>query len=210
MNQNKKSKLVVLHAHHSNIEYTETALKAANVEQIHHVDPGLIDAIKTKSAHEVEQRAQTQLEWLADSKPDAILITCTNYSLYIRKSAISDIPILKIDELFFRALLDYPAATLYFTNPHTVEGTANRLKDYYKQAKLRADFQVKMIDHAFELLMSNKQDAYNETIVDYIEKDLPQGQIVFPQLSMHQAATRLKNQGYSIITPVDTLKEVKL
>ncbi|MGP4040126.1 hypothetical protein ACTWP4_09560 [Gracilibacillus sp. D59] len=207
MNLDRKTKLVVLHAHHSNIDYTETALKSTNVEQIHHVDPGLIDAIKNKSTQQIEKRVKTQLEWLASAKPDAILITCTNYSLYIKESEINDIPILKIDDLFFRSLIDFPAATLCFTNPATVEGTINRLK---QQPNVKADFQVEIIDHAFELLMSNKQDAYSEVIIDYIENNPPQGFIVFTQLSMHQAATHLKNKGFSVISPVDALKELEI
>ncbi|WP_208589588.1 hypothetical protein [Gracilibacillus suaedae] len=207
MNLNRKAKLVVLHAHHSNIEYTESALKSTNVEQIHHVDPGLIDAIKNKSTQQIEKRVQTQLEWLASAEPDAILITCTNYSLYIKETKINDTPILKIDELFLKSLIDYPTATLYFTNPATVKGTINRLK---QQPNVKADFQVEVIDHAFALLMSNKQDAYSEVIIDYIENNPPQGQIVFPQLSMHQAATHLKNKGFNVMTPVDALKEIKI
>ncbi|SFL92123.1 hypothetical protein SAMN04487943_105100 [Gracilibacillus orientalis] len=210
MNLDRKTKLVVLHAHHSNIDFTEAALQDANVEQIHHVDPGFIDVIKNKSKHQIEKRVQTQLEWLAASKPDAILITCTNYSLYIKGSEINDIPILKIDELFFQSLLDYSNVTLYFTNDETVEGTTHRLKDYFKQVKSKVDFQVKLIDHAFELLMSNKHDAYSKVIVDYIGKNPTQGHIVFPQLSMHQAATHLKSKGFNVITPVDTLKKAEI
>ncbi|MGN8647277.1 hypothetical protein ACTNEO_14825 [Gracilibacillus sp. HCP3S3_G5_1] len=210
MNLDRKTKLVVLHAHHSNIDYTETAVKSTNVEQIHHVDPSLIDAIKNKSTQQIEKRVQVQLEWLASTKPDAILITCTNYSLYIKESEINDIPILKIDELFFKSLIDYPTTTLYFTNPATVEGTINRLKEYYQQLNVKGDFQVEIIEHAFALLMSNKQGAYSEVIMDYIENNPPQGLIVFPQLSMHQAATHLKNKGLSVITLIDALKKIEI
>ncbi|MDX8046452.1 hypothetical protein SH601_10705 [Gracilibacillus sp. S3-1-1] len=199
-------KLAVLHAHHSNIAYTEMALEDREIEQIHHVDPGLIHAIKTKSKDEVHQRVLAQLEWLTNTNPASILITCTNYSLYIKEHEISGIPILKLDELFFDTLLPYSEMTLYFTNSETVEGTMNRLQDFHSGA----NYHVKLIDDAFHHLMNNKKERYTKAIIDYIGYHPANGQAVFPQLSMYQAATYLNKGGQSIVTPVHALKKLSL
>ncbi|MGW9165322.1 hypothetical protein ACWGPZ_28805, partial [Priestia megaterium] len=69
-----KKRLGCFHAHHSNIEHIEKALKPYNIELIHFVDPGL-DRIKMDSnfTKEVAQKKiKDTLEWISSCHVDAI------------------------------------------------------------------------------------------------------------------------------------------
>ena len=196
-----------LHAHHSNIDYIEQAFDGQHVELIHFVDPGLIKVIQSNSTMNIAAKVQEQLEWIAASSVDAIIVTCTNYIGYIENSTVAGIPIIKIDEPFFEVLQQHDHAYVYFTNPHTIESTMSRFQRFSKRTNIASDFHISTIEHTFDLIMANKKDAYTKAIVVYVLQQNPQGLIAFPQLSMVQAATELNVLGYNVITPVDALLE---
>ena len=82
-------RLGCLHAHYSNIEYIENAFAPYNIELIHFVDPGLMNQVtKNKNFRESEAQRKVieQIEWIAQCQVDAILITCTNYIAFYRKT----------------------------------------------------------------------------------------------------------------------------
>ncbi|MED4213701.1 hypothetical protein P4662_31370, partial [Priestia megaterium] len=96
-----KKRLGCFHAHHSNIEHIEKALKPYNIELIHFVDPGL-DRIKMDSnfTKEVAQKKiKDTLEWISSCHVDAILITCTFFTANIEQDKLAySIPVIKIDD----------------------------------------------------------------------------------------------------------------
>ena len=77
-----------------------------------------------------------QLEWMAASGLDAILITCTNYIAMLPDEPLDlPLPVIKIDEPFFAYLCQQESPhLLLFTNPATVEGTMRRFADYAKRS----------------------------------------------------------------------------
>lgn len=195
-----------LHAHYSNVEYIENAFKGHHVELIHFVDPGLIKVIQSDPGFDVTKKVQEQLHWIAAVNVDLIIVTCTNYILYIEEPSILGIPIVKIDEPFFDVLKCTNEARIYFTNPHTVDGTMNRFQQFMNE-DIASHFQITIIKDTFDLIMSNRKEDYNKAIVNTILEHTPRGLIAFPQLSMATAAEQLKELGFNVITPLDTLKE---
>ena len=101
-----KKKIGCLHAHYSNIDYIETALSAYDIELSHFVDPGLMQRVGTDESFTVvdaEKKVKDQVEWIAQTGVDAILITCTNYIALLKEETLN-VPIIKIDEPYFEAI----------------------------------------------------------------------------------------------------------
>jgi aspartate/glutamate racemase len=119
------------HAHYSNIEHIDNALRGLDVELIHYVDPGL-DRIKLDADFTTEmaqKKVLDTLNWIAKSHVDAILMTCTFFTaIYDEDIHRFPIPIIKIDDPLFEEIcqLDQPTIVA-FTNPSTVQGTMNQL-----------------------------------------------------------------------------------
>jgi hypothetical protein len=203
-----KKRIGCLHAHYSNIEYIEIALSAYNVELCHFVDPGLMyhvmnDPNFTKS--NAQKKVKEQVEWVAGSGVDAVLITCTNYIALLGETT-TNVPIIKIDEPYFEALckIDQPQ-TIVFTNPDTVSGTMNRLQQYAKSKQKTLDIEVQVIENTFELIMSGKKHEYHKAVVDFL-KNHQHRVISVAQLSMVGAAQQVEREtSRTMINPLDTL-----
>ncbi|WP_130860107.1 hypothetical protein [Gracilibacillus phocaeensis] len=198
--------IAVLHAHHSNIDYMEPLLATKTTKQLHYVDPGLLYIIPKHSTLRIKKLVAQQLARIAESNPDLILITCTNYALYIEDPSISEIPIIKLDDLFFRSLQSFNKASLYFTNPQTVAGTMKRMNDYTKNS-IPKNYQTHVIEGIFDWIMANEKDKYDQAIVQYILEKPPEHVIAFPQLSMSNAAKILRQEGLEVLTPIDALQK---
>ena len=130
-----KKKLGCLHAHYSNIEYIENALSPFNIELIHFVDPALMYRVTSDEnfqESDAQNKVKEQIEWIAKCNVDAILITCTNYIAILQEDQLSiSVPIIKIDEPYFDYICNIQQPqTILFTNPATVDGTMERLKQY--------------------------------------------------------------------------------
>lgn len=127
-----RKKIGCLHAHYTNIEYIEKAFSKFDIEWLHFVDPGLMHRVATDvkfTYSDAQEVVKAQVEWIAECKVDAILITCTNYIAFLNEEQLSlPMPIIKIDEPYFEQIcqLQQPQVIL-FTNPATVEGTVKRL-----------------------------------------------------------------------------------
>ena len=83
-----KKKIGCLHAHYTNIEYIETAFSKFDIEWLHFVDPGLMHRVSTDenfNNSDAQKKVKQQVEWIAECKVDAILITCTNYIAFIKR-----------------------------------------------------------------------------------------------------------------------------
>src|SRR3954471_6701470 len=97
-----RKRLACLHAHYSNIGYIETAFSPYDIELIHFVDPALMYRVTADGNFtelDAQKKVKEQIEWIAQSNVDAILITCTNYIAVLKEEQLSiSIPIIKIDE----------------------------------------------------------------------------------------------------------------
>jgi aspartate/glutamate racemase len=201
-----KKKIGCLHAHYSNIDYIESAFSAYDIELIHYVDPGLIYQLKNDHVSEAEKKVKDQIEWIAQSGVDAILITCTNYIALLKQIEVN-IPIIKIDEPYFEALCNtQQPQTILFTNPDTVQGTMSRLEQYAKNRQKTLDIEVKIIENTFELIMSGKNEEYQKAVCDYIKQLYSIRGLSVAQLSMVTAAQQVEHEtSIPIMNPLNTL-----
>ncbi|MFK4344993.1 hypothetical protein ABH894_003225 [Paenibacillus sp. RC62] len=212
-----KQRVGCLHAHHSNIAYVERAFAPYEVEVKHFVDPALMYRVSTDpdfSAVDASRKVEEQLEWMAQSGIDVILITCTNYIVFAERVQLTmPTPVITLDEPFFHEICDDPLPqTLVFTNPATVEGTMKRL--YHIAALLgKPDIssliEVKVVEHAFELIMQGRKDEYMEVLVRSLhelrEAD-PDRTLAVAQLSMVDAALQVELEtGQAIGNPLRSL-----
>ncbi|PAF19110.1 aspartate/glutamate racemase family protein [Terribacillus saccharophilus] len=208
----KKKKLGCLHAHYSNIEYIEKALSSYEIELIHFVDPALMHRVtldKTFSDTNAQNKVKEQIEWIAESNVDAILITCTNYIAILQVEQLSiSVPIIKIDEPYFEYIcnLQQPQ-TILFTNPATVEGTMERLNQYAYNHQKSLDIEINVISNTFDLIMRGQKEEYNREISKVLNKCMEEGKFIsVAQLSMVDAAKEVEYKTSSpIINPLDTL-----
>ncbi|ANE47173.1 hypothetical protein SY83_13870 [Paenibacillus swuensis] len=211
----QKKKIGCLHAHHSNISYIEDALGGGTIEFVHFVDPGLMNRMKADpdfNLRKAQEKVHEQIEWIIHTNVDAVFITCTNYiALLDEKRLSASVPIMKMDEPFFRDLTDQnEPQILLFTNPATVEGTMQRLQHYvnahHKSPQL---FEAKVIDNTFDLIMQGKQQEYVDTLTDYMQTLLltePRRRLSVAQLSMVQAALNVERTlGISVGNPLKSL-----
>ncbi|SET67625.1 hypothetical protein [Paenibacillus sp. NFR01] len=207
-----------LHAHYSNIEYMEQAFAEYDVEFVHFVDPALVIRVSSDehfSMENAQDQVLRQVEWIAGSKVDAILITCTNYIALLQEDRLStSIPIIKIDEPFFSYLCaQEQPQILLFTNPATVEGTMNRLNRFAHAHGKSPQIEVQMIEDAFSLLMQGKKEVYLNVLSRYM-KGLIESEsngneavaVAVAQLSMVEAArTIYKETKVRIGNPLEPL-----
>lgn len=202
-----KKKIGCLHAHYSNIDYIESAFSPYDLELSHYVDPGLICRLKNDQVSEAEKKVKDQIEWIAQSGVDAILITCTNYIALLNRQHEVNIPIIKIDEPYFEALCKtQQPQTILFTNPDTVQGTMNRLQQYAKDHQKPLDIEVRIIENSFELIMSGKNEEYQKAVCHYIKQLDSTRKLSVAQLSMVAAAQQVEHEtSISIINPLNTL-----
>lgn len=202
-----------LHAHYSNIRYIEEGLRSSGIRWVHYVDPGLIARLSSDSRFSEEQaraRVAEQMEWMAAAGLDAILLTCTQYTALLEEERLlTRIPILKIDEPFFDAILAIEGPqTLLFTNPGTVDGTMTRLKRHAEaRGRTLTDVETRVIEHAFPLLMEGKETEYNRLITEYIRSLPSEGRAVSAaQLSMSDAADAASAEsGRPILHPLGSI-----
>ncbi|PEB50610.1 hypothetical protein CON65_14755 [Bacillus pseudomycoides] len=208
-------KLACLHAHHSNIAYIEKALALFEVELIHFVDPILPMRIQEGGELEtnyIQNKMRDQLQWVAESKVDAILITCTYFITLLQDMHVPiEIPILKIDEPFFEVICNVQEPqTILFTNPSTVPGTVERLKQYAQQKQKSIDIQIIIVEDTFVLIMQGRKEEYDDSVSQCIYRMLKCGNQVISvaQLSMVDAARKVENRvNRVIVNPLDALVE---
>jgi hypothetical protein len=204
-----KKRIGCLHAHYSNINYIENALSAYDVQLSHFVDPGLMQRVMTDESFtvlEAKKKVKEQVEWIAQSGADAILITCTNYIALMEQITV-DVPIIKMDEPYFEEICKIDQhQKILFTNPDTVPGTMNRLQQYAKLHQKTQDIEVVVIENTFDLIMSGKNEEYNKAVCDYIMKLDRKDHLSVAQLSMVAAAQQVEDEtSVVIINPLNTL-----
>jgi aspartate/glutamate racemase len=204
-----KKRIGCLHAHYSNISYIENVLSAYDVQLSHFVDPGLMQRVMTDESFTVidaQKKVKNQVEWIAHSGVDAILITCTNYIALLDQVTV-DVPIIKMDEPYFESICKMDQhQTILFTNPDTVPGTMNRLQQYAKLHQKNLDVEVMVIENTFELIMSGKNEEYQKAIFDYIKRLDSKDTLTVAQLSMVAAAQQVEEEtSVVIINPLNTL-----
>jgi len=208
-----KKRLGCLHAHYSNIEYIERAFSSYDIEYLHFVDPGLMERISSDENFK-EMKAQIkvkeQLEWMATCNVDAILLTCTNYIATLQDAQLSiSVPIIKIDEPYFDYISNSAEPqVLLFTNPATVKGTMERLKQYAIDHQKSLDIKVMIINNTFELIMQGLKKEYDQEITRFLNRKMndEKGVISVAQLSMVDAAIQVTAQtSVKIINPLDLL-----
>ena len=216
-----KKRLGCLHAHYSNIEYIENALAPFNIESVHFVDPGLIDRLSNQNIQEVDaqQKVKEQIEWIAKTNVDAILITCTNYIAVLQEDQLSiSVPIIKMDEPFIDFICNFQQPqTILFTNPATVDQTMGRLKNYADTYKKSLNIEVVVLNNTFDLIMQGRKEEYNQEVARMLEQLMNDDKIIsVAQLSMVDAAQLVEAKtGRSITNPIKTfvssiVKEIDL
>lgn len=206
---NLRKRLGCLHAHYTNIEYIENALAPYNIELVHFVDPGLMNRLTSdQNFNEVDaqQKVKEQMEWVAQSNIDAILITCTNYILQEDHLSIS-VPIYKLDEPFFDFICNIQQPhTLLFTNAATVEGTMERLRLFADTYQKSLNIEVVVLNNMFDLIMQGRKKEYDQEVARMLEQLIYEDKIIsVAQLSMVDAAQLVEAKtGRSITNPLRT------
>ncbi len=201
-------KLGCLHAHYSNINYIEEALSQYPIALQHFVDPGLMMRITNDPSFttiEAKNKVKEQINWIISTGVDAILITCTNYIALLDDTSKWELPIIKIDEPFFKEFSKLPTPRyLIFTNPKTVEGTTNRLNQYLQQINVSKDYTVEIIPEAFEYLMNGKIKEHNEIVVKNLANLISQknGSFAIGQLSMVEAGKNIEATLLNLLDPL--------
>lgn len=206
-----KKKIGCLHAHYTNIKYIEAAFSKFDIEWLHFVEPGLMHRVSSDATFnnsDAQKRVKEQVEWIAECKVDAILITCTNYIAFLNEEQLSlPMPIIKIDEPYFEQIcqLQQPQMIL-FTNPATVEGTIKRLNAHAEEYAA-VDFEVIIIDNAFELIMQGLGEKYNQEIMNFLYKfNNEERPMSVAQLSMVEAAMSYELEtGKAVLNPLHAL-----
>lgn len=206
-----RKKIGCLHAHYTNIEYIEKAFSKFDIEWLHFVDPGMMHRVATDKKFKYSDAQKTvkeKVEWIANCKVDAILITCTNYIAFLNEEQLSlPMPIIKIDEPYFEQIcqLQQPQVIL-FTNPATVEGTVKRLNAHSEKYG-DVDFEVIIIDNTFEYIMQGLGEKYSQEIVKFLHDFNNENKLLsVAQLSMVDAAKRYEFQtGRAILNPLQAL-----
>ncbi|WP_285765910.1 hypothetical protein [Peribacillus sp. SI8-4] len=206
-----RKKIACLHAHHTNIQYIETAFLKFDMKWLHFVDPGLMDRVasdETFTFSDASKKVKEQMEWIAGCNVDAILITCTNYIAFLNEEQLSlSIPIIKIDEPLFDLVCQaQQPQIMLFTNPATVEATMKRLHAHARDHG-GVDVQSIIIDDAFEWIMQGLSEKYNQEIVNrLLQLNEEKRPISVAQLSMVKAAKDYERQtGYTVMNPLQAL-----
>jgi hypothetical protein len=208
------------HAHYSNIEHIDNALRSLDVELIHYVDPGL-DRIKLDTDFTTEmaqKKVLDTLNWIANCHVDAILITCTFFTaIYDENVHPFQIPIIKIDDPLFEEIcqLDQPTIVA-FTNPSTVQGTMNQLFLYAAKKGKVLEAAPALLANTFDLIMQGKKIEYIQAVTDgliRVIEENPTKRVVAAQLSMVPAAQAAEKQtkhvvGNQLVSLATYLKEV--
>lgn len=206
-----RKRLGCLHAHYSNIEYIENVLAPYNIELVHFVDPGLMNRLTSdQNFNEVDaqQKVKEQMEWIAQSNIDAILITCTNYIAILQEDHLSiSVPIYKLDEPFFDFICNIQQPhTLLFTNAATVEGTMERLRLFADTYQKSLNIEVIVLNNMFDLIMQGRKKEYDQEVARMLEQLIYEDKIIsVAQLSMVDAAQLVEAKtGRSITNPLRT------
>ncbi|MFY0743103.1 hypothetical protein AB1K09_11270 [Solibacillus silvestris] len=206
-----RKRLGCLHAHYSNIEYIENVLAPYNIELVHFVDPGLMNRLTSdQNFNEVDaqQKVKEQMEWIAQSNIDAILITCTNYIAILQEDHLSiSVPIYKLDEPFFDFICNIQQPhTLLFTNAATVEGTMERLRLFADTYQKSLNIEVIVLNNMFDLIMQGRKKEYDQEVARMLEQLIYEDKIIsVAQLSMVDAAQLVEAKtGRSITNPLKT------
>jgi len=204
---NVKKRIGCLHAHYSNIAYIEQALSAYEVELIHFVDPALILRRSSDANFSLEQaqvKVREQLEWIASSNVDGILLTCTEYISLLQENELTrSIPIIKIDEPFFTYICSQKhPQIIVFTNPATVEGTMKRLYSFAHAHGKSPVIEVRVIENSFDLIMEGKKEEYLSLVAQFMREIIISESNRFKlvsaaQLSMVDAVRSLNDESHN-------------
>lgn len=207
-----KKRLGCLHAHYSNIEYIESAFSSYDMELIHFVDPGLMYRVTSNGnfhLEEAQEKVKEQLEWIAKCNVDAILITCTNYIAILQEEQLTtSVPIIKIDEPYFESICNSKQPqTILFTNPATVNGTMERLKDYAYIHQKTIDIEEIVINNTFDLIMQGLKKEYDQEVCNFLNKSIHNGKTIsVAQLSMVDASKEVEYMtSKHILNPLEPL-----
>ena len=208
-----RKRLGCLHAHYSNIDYIEQALAPFDIDCIHFVEPALMQRVASDPSFkesDAQHKVKEQLEWIAQSNVDAILITCTNYVALLQEEHLSiTVPIIKIDEPYFDTICQIQQPQkIIFTNPATVEGTMERLHNHANRLQKSLDIEAIVISNTFDLIMQGQKEKYNQEIVKFlthiIQDDMTT--ISVAQLSMVDAAWQVEYEtSKTIMNPLTPL-----
>lgn len=191
-------RIACLHAHHSNIGYLDEALAGLEVQVTHFVDPGLLarlagDGVFTEA--DARARVIAQLEWMAHSGADTLVVTCTAYGAALPPRSGLDVPVVVVDEPLFAEICDAPAPRrLFFTNPGTVDGTMLRLREFAAARGVAFEFEVELVPNVFELLLRGQREQHDDLLADYLARSIaehPGFSNFAMQLSMTAAARRV-------------------
>ena len=214
-NVTEKKRIGCLHAHHGNIGYLDALLSGYEAETSHFVDPALVRRIGVDpnfSASRAQQRVRDQLEWIAESGVDGIVVTCTAYSAAMptEPELGLSIPVVTIDEPFFAAVCQAAGPqTILFTNPGTVAGTMGRLAAYAETVLVALSATSELIPDAFDLFMTGRQAEHDNLLSARLTEIIARGTsgtFFAGQLSMSAATRRAETKtGKALISPLDTL-----
>lgn len=199
-----------LHAHHSNIQFTERIFTDLPIKASHFVDPGLIHFQKNNTdTCQLSKRIVNKLKWIEKTGVDMIFITCTNYITLLEDIKLDiNIPVLKIDEPFFEEIKQTSRPVqVIFTNEGTVAGTMGRLHNYLR-GQISFPIEYEVIPKAFDLYMHGKTTEHDQHLSEFlVNQDFKKQTIAVAQLSMSNAAIEYSNKNKQfIINPLSAMK----
>ncbi|MCS7464746.1 hypothetical protein N0M98_32180 [Paenibacillus doosanensis] len=195
-------------------DYIHNALEPYDAELVHFVDPGL-DRRKADPGWTPEQSAEkvaSMLHWIGSSRVDAILITCTFFTAHIPQQYSSPVPVIKIDDPLFAAMGESAQPPLLvFTNPATVQGTAERWQAYARQRGIDRPLKTELLEGTFELFMRGDKDAYLKAVSEGLARLAErhrESRVWAAQLSMAAAARQAAERSGAVIgEPLGALTE---
>ncbi|MCD5002469.1 hypothetical protein IV487_08340 [Enterococcus saccharolyticus] len=199
-------KIICLHASSYNIALVDEGMRGINIEVDHVVDQQLLHLIQREESEQQYTYIHQKLQQLIAKKPDAILITCTNYiALLEQRPLISEVPLLMIDEMLFKQLpKTRQTLTVLFTNKQIVTGTLQRLRKFCPWVK---QIEIMVIDNVFSWYLAGEITKHDARIYETL-LSLGNGQLMAAQLSMSRAVERYNQQHQQlVIHPLEAIRK---
>ncbi|MEI5988915.1 hypothetical protein A5881_000402 [Enterococcus termitis] len=199
-------KMICIHAHASNIPYLIKVFQ--NHQDIHLAHYVLTDFLENFTTENITGFIEEKVT----ENVTNVIITCTMYSNLLQQDFIKEVPILRVeDPLVAHIVANSNKKELIFSNPKTVEQSMKKVETVYAEQKRTTDYDVFIVPNAFDLIMRDQKEAYQRTLIDYLQENnrLFTGDIYLMQLSMAIVSNKqIDDLQQPIFTILDTLDAV--
>lgn len=183
-------KIVLIHTVKPVVATFEQMLKEKmpDIEVINILDEFIAKNLSNKAGFEEEDYARllTLLQLAEDTKPDAILATCSSLSMAIEylKPMIS-IPIYKIDEaMLTKAVESGEKITILATADSTIGPTRTQLEQIARNLGKTLEIEHEVIGPAYEAMKRGESKIHDMIILTEVSQMLGKNLIILAQASM--------------------------